>query len=122
MNPDKEGCVDVANAKNFLSWTREQPWMVLHELAHGYHDRFPPGGYGNADLRAAYDRMKAAKKYESVLHIFGKSRRAYALNNPMEYFAESTEAFFGTNDFFPFTRDELKKHDPEMFLLLVEIW
>jgi len=48
--------------------------------------------------------------------------RAYAMTNPQEYFAETTEAFFGTNDFFPFTRDELKKLDPEMFALLEKLW
>ena len=32
MNPQKAGAVEIANAKNFLSWTHEQPWMVLHEL------------------------------------------------------------------------------------------
>ncbi len=40
MNPEKAGCVEIANGKNFLEWTRQQPWMVLHELAHGYHDLF----------------------------------------------------------------------------------
>ena len=44
------------------------------------------------------------------------------MTNPMEYFAETTEAYFGRNDFFPFTRDELKKHDPEMFELLGKLW
>ena len=44
------------------------------------------------------------------------------MTNPMEYFAESTEAFFSRNDFFPFTRDELKQHDPEMEQLLVKLW
>jgi|GEM_PF-5965432 len=32
------------------------------------------------------------------------------------------EAFFGTNDFFPFTREELEKHDPEMVKLLQRVW
>jgi len=40
----------------------------------------------------------------------------------MEYFAESTEAFFSRNDFFPFTRDELRRHDPEMEQLLSRLW
>jgi len=44
------------------------------------------------------------------------------LDNEREYFAECTEAFFGRNDFFPFTRDELEKHDPEMFKLLRKLW
>ena len=42
--------------------------------------------------------------------------------NPMEYFAEASEAFFTRNDFFPFTREELKKHDPEMFAVVAKLW
>ncbi len=40
----------------------------------------------------------------------------------MEYFSETTEAFFSRNDFFPFTNAELKKHDPAMFELLGKLW
>jgi hypothetical protein len=57
-----------------------------------------------------------------VLHINGRPRRHYALNNDQEYFAEATEAYFGTNDFFPFVRAELEKQDPEMYRLLGEVW
>ena len=42
--------------------------------------------------------------------------------NPMEFFAENTEAFFCRNDFFPFTRDELKRYDPETFALVEKLW
>jgi hypothetical protein len=120
MSPQKAGAVELANAKNFLAWTRDQPWMVLHELAHGYHHQVL--GYDNAEVRACYERAVASKSYESVLHVSGGTRRAYALNNPMEYFAEGTEAFFGTNDFYPFVRGELKKHDPRLFELLEKVW
>jgi hypothetical protein len=48
--------------------------------------------------------------------------RAYAMVNQMEYFAETTEAFFSRNDFFPFTREELKRQDPEMHDLLAKLW
>ena len=44
------------------------------------------------------------------------------MTSPQEYFAETTEAFFGRNDFFPFTNEELQKHDPEMFKLLERLW
>jgi dipeptidyl-peptidase-4 len=40
----------------------------------------------------------------------------------MEYFAESTEAYFGRNDFFPFDRRELTRHDPEVEALLGKLW
>lgn len=46
----------------------------------------------------------------------------YALTDPMEYFAEATEAFFSRNDFFPFTNEEFGKHDPGMFELLGKLW
>jgi hypothetical protein len=44
------------------------------------------------------------------------------MTNAKEYFAECSEAFFTRNDFYPFTKDELKKHDPEMFALLTKLW
>jgi len=121
MNPAKAGTVEIANAKNFLDWTHDQPWMVLHELAHGYHHRFL-GGYDNPEIKACYERAVAAKSYESVLRANGRRERHYALTNPQEYFAEATEAFFGTNDFFPFVRAELREHDPAAHELLSEVW
>ena len=121
MNPDKAGCVEIANARNFLVWTIEQPYMVLHELAHGYHHRFL-GGFDNAEILAAYRAAKQNKRYDSVLRYNGKQVRAYAATNQMEYFAELSEAYFGTNDFYPFVRSELRKHDPEMYELLGNLW
>jgi len=120
MNPAKAGGIEIANARNFLTWTRDQPWMVLHELAHAYHHKVL--GHNNPELKAAFEHAKASKTYEKVMRINGKVERHYALNNDQEYFAETTEAFFGTNDFFPFVRAELKEHDPEMFALLGKLW
>ena len=74
------------------------------------------------DVIRAYQNAVAEKKYESVLLISGKSARHYALTNHKEYFAECTEAYFGTNDFYPFVRAELKQHDPTVYALLDEIW
>ena len=120
MNPVKAGSVEIANATNFLAWTRQQPWMVLHELAHGYHHKVV--GHGHPELRAAYDMAVSGRAYEVVLHWNDKTVRHYALNNEQEYFAEGTESFFGTNDYFPFTRPELKQHDPVLFELLGRLW
>ncbi len=122
MNPDKARCVEVANARNFLKWTSDQPWMVLHELSHGYHHQFLDGGFHNAAVKAAFDHASKARGYESVARVHAQKQKAYAATDPMEYFAESTEAFFGKNDFYPFVRSELKQHDPEMFDLLKTLW
>jgi hypothetical protein len=120
MNPDKARCVELANARNFNSWTLQQPWMVLHELAHGYHHQVL--GFENAEVRACYDAAVSAKLYDSVLNVRGGKSRHYALNNAKEYFAEMTEAYFGTNDFYPFVRAELKRVDPRMYDLLEKVW
>ena len=122
VNPAKQGCVELSNARNFLKWTLEQPWMVLHELSHAYHHRFLRDGFENAQLKGAYARIMKSRIYEKVLRGNGRDERAYAATNPMEYFAESTEAFFGTNDFYPFVRAELRRHDPIMFELLRQLW
>jgi hypothetical protein len=120
MNPDKAGGVEIANVRNFLTWTHDQPWMVLHELAHAYHHQVLT--FEHAEVRACHDEAMRNKLYDSVLHIGGRKRKHYACTNPMEYFAEMTEAYFGTNDFFPFVRAELKQVDPRMYALLEKLW
>ncbi len=58
-----------------------------------------------------------------LLTLWGEVRvKHYGLNNHKEYFAESTEAYFGVNDFYPFVRAELKEHDPKMFGVLEAVW
>ncbi len=121
LNPDKARCVEIANAQNFVTWTIDQPWMVMHELSHGYHDRFLKDGYENAEVRAAYKHAMGEKLYDSVLRG-DKLERAYAATNPMEYFAELSEAFFGTNDFYPFVNAELRKHDLQGYQMVKRAW
>lgn len=119
-NPDKAKCVEIGNARKFIEWSPRQPMMILHELAHAYHDQVL--GFSDKRIRAAFERAKADGRYNSVERNNGKTERAYALTDDHEYFAEATEAFFGTNDFYPFTREELRKHDSELYDLLEEAW
>jgi len=121
FNPDKAKSVELSNPETFLDWIKLQPTMVLHEYAHGYHDVFL-GGYDNPEIAKCYEAAVKSKKYEKVFHSQGGHRRAYALNNSQEYFAEATEALFGRNDFYPFCKPELMKHDPELFKVLQECW
>jgi hypothetical protein len=119
-NPDKHQAVDISQATNLLRCYRAQPWVMLHELAHAYHDRVI--GFDDTRVLAAFEEAVKEKKYEAVLRISGSNGRHYALSNHKEYFAECSEAFFGTNDFYPFVRAELRQHDPGMYRLLEEIW
>lgn len=116
--------VEFSNVRIFEAEMRRMPNFALHELAHAYHDRVL--GFENTEIEAAYQHAKAAGKYDSVQRQDSEGRKrldkAYAMTNAKEYFAECSEAFFTRNDFFPFTRAELKQHDPEMSALLEKLW
>ena len=114
--------VHIPQARDLLS--REQmlkhPAVVLHELAHAYHDQIL--SFDHPEIIAAYEKAKAAGHYENVLAHTGKTVKHYGLTTRQEYFAEGTEAFFYRNDFYPFVRAELKAHDPALHDLLMKIW
>jgi hypothetical protein len=125
-DPDMAKNVEFTNARVFEEDARRMPLLALHELAHAYHDRFLPGGHENADIVTAFAQAKTSGLYDRVERRDSKGQtrmdRAYAMTNPAEYFAETTEAYFGNNDFFPYTNPELKKHDPWMHELLGKLW
>ena len=125
-NPEMARAVEFTNIAIFDAETRRMPNFALHELAHAYHDRFLPDGFDNAEIRAAHEAALARGTYDQVPRrdAGGGVRldRAYALTNPMEYFAETTEAYFSRNDFFPFDRAELEEADPGMSVLLGRLW
>jgi hypothetical protein len=120
-DPRKEGGVDFTNVVDLIEVSEwEQPWVVLHELAHAWHHRVL--GESNGMVRNAYESAKRSGSYESVKHIGGAMMRHYALENEREYFAELTEAYFGRNDFYPFNREELRKHDPTGYRMIEAAW
>ena len=115
-------CVHIPDAHDFLSpfENHRQPWAVLHELAHAYHDRVL--GFGDARVAAAWKKFRDGGGYKTVLTSPGPMREHYALTDEKEFFAEMTESYFGTNDFYPFVAGELKQAEPEIFALLRDIW
>ncbi len=126
-DPSMARGIEFTNTLQFEEEMDRMPNFALHELAHAYHHRVLPMGFANPGIRLAYEAAKKGGGYEKVGRRHGGSKpdtveRAYALTNPQEYFAETTEAFFSRNDFFPFTREELSKHDPAMTELLRDLW
>lgn len=118
---EKANGIELSNAKHFVRSSQSyQPYVMLHELSHAYHDLHL--GFDQEKIAAAYKKAKDSGSYDSVLHITGRSVRAYAMADHKEYFAEATEAYFGTNDHYPFVRAELKVHDPEMYEVVREAW
>lgn len=120
--PDLAKCVHLPRAADLATKRNinEQPWVILHELAHAYHDQVL--GFDEPRIREAYERFKKSGRGDKTLLFNGKRVKHYALTTPMEFFAEMTEAYFGVNDFFPFNRAELREAEPETFALLREIW
>ncbi len=121
-SPDLAKCVhlpraaDVATKRNI----REQPWVILHELAHAYHDQVL--GFDEPRVKEAYEKYKKSGRGEKALLYTGNRVKHYGLTNHKEFFAEMTESYFGTNDFFPFNRAELKESEPDIYELMAHIW
>lgn len=123
-DPVMARCVEFTNVRIFEEERKRMPNFALHELAHAWHDQVisfeeprimkafikaeAGGTYNNVDVRSAKGEVHKAK--------------SYAMTNHKEYFAECTEAFFSTNDIYPFNKEELLKHDPEMCGLLEQVW
>lgn len=114
--------VHIPRAADLLS--REQmlkhPAVILHELAHAYHDQVL--GFDEPSIIKAYDDAMKKGIYEHSLLYTGKTVKHYATTDHKEYFAESTEAYLYHNDFYPFVRAELNQHDPAAFALMEKIW
>lgn len=120
--PELAKAVHIPDAANYaeVRHQRIQPWSILHELAHAYHDQVL--GFEHPEIKQAWEAFRDTHKYDKTLHIEGGLTRHYALTNQKEFFAEMTEAYFGVNDFYPFNRAELKQAEPELFEKMGRWW
>ncbi|GAA5133902.1 metallopeptidase [Prosthecobacter algae] len=114
--------VHIPVAAQFVSARHQhiQPWSLLHELAHAYHDQAL--GFDEPRIAACWEAYQKSGHGDRSLHVTGRRIRHYALTNHKEFFAEMTEAYFGVNDFYPFVHGELKTAEPSIHHLLQEIW
>lgn len=115
--------VQITNLRNYVDWTRKnQPEMLLHEMSHAYHHQVMVQGYNNPFIMSAYTTSMSSGKYNSVDYSLGGKQKAYATNNQIEFFAELTEAWFGKNDYYPFTKEELRIFDLPGYELMNKVW
>ena len=119
-NPAMAEAIEFTNIPIFEKECKRMPRFVLHELAHAYHHQVL--GWDHPQIRDAYQAAKKAGTYNAVKNHAGHPRTAYALTPETDDFADNTEAFFGANDFYPFNKQQLKKHDPNIHNLLKKIW
>jgi hypothetical protein len=112
--------VEICNWREFTTLVKDQPFCLLHEMAHAYQDRRPDI---DAAIHAAFTHAQSSGLYLKVSHLHGTELvQAYALSNDHEYFAELSEAYFGENDFFPYDRAELRLYDPDGFSMIELVW
>ena len=131
---EKWRCVELCNYVHYVSWVKQnQPYMVLHELCHLYHDLALPGGFENIDVKNAYKKAMESGKYVNTAYRLDKNTliehyddyyhaKVYATTNCMEYFSEICEAYWGQNDYYPFNYEDLKAYDPDGFALMEKVW
>jgi dipeptidyl-peptidase-4 len=114
--------VHIPQATELLSRKQmlKHPAVILHELAHAYHDQVL--GFEQPEIVKAYDDAMQKGIYEKSMLFTGETVKHYGTTNHKEYFAEATEAYLYHNDFFPFVRAELRNHDPAAFALMEKIW
>lgn len=98
----------------------KHPAVILHELAHAYHDQVL--SFDEPKIIAAYDAAMEKGILKKVKAFTGRNVQHYAATNHKEYFAEATEAYLYHNDFFPFVASELKDFDPKAFAVMKEVW
>jgi hypothetical protein len=94
--------------------------VLLHELAHAYHERVL--GFGNEKIIRVYKQFCDSRKFDRTPHVSGRRMPHYGLTDHKEYFAEMTETFFVGNGYFPFNHYQLHGEHPESYELIATIW
>ena len=114
-NPVKSNAVTILSLRSLTA--EHQPatdsgrCVTLHELAHAFH--YHVVGENNQQVKDTYKQAMERKLYDRAL---------YVATNEHEYFAELTCCYLEKLDYFPRTRDELKKHDPKGYDLMEKTW
>jgi hypothetical protein len=120
-NPDKAQGIEIGDIATFNQYDADTQFeIVLHELAHAYHDRVLGDDY--APIIATYKHAMARRLYHRVPYSVGGQGVAYATTDPDEYFAELSLTYLAHNETFPYNRRDLVRYDPKGYDLVEKIW
>ncbi|MBL6706183.1 MAG: hypothetical protein ISQ06_08730 [Planctomycetaceae bacterium] len=114
--------VVVYDAKNYVALSDLWAFKaVLHELAHAYQlEQWPEK---EPHILAAYDNAMTQNLYRNVKdEKGGVFAAAYATQNQLEYFAETSCMFFARCNYQPYHRLELKEYDPVGYEMIRRQW
>jgi hypothetical protein len=114
--------VVIYSAENLMYlnelWARK---ALFHELAHAWHIVNWPEKHPH--IYKPWKQAIAAKKYENVMDLKGKTiKKAYAVKNQLEYFAELSAIYFVGGNYFPYDKSRLKDYDPSGFNMVKGLW
>lgn len=121
--------IEIYSANDYMEWRICQPLILFHEFVHSFHCFI---GRERNDIKRAYNLAMKNHLYDMVQHIARKDkitnqeiiiyRRGYAAMNHYEYFAQMTEAYFGSCNYYPFNKLQLKQYDNIAYQLCNKIW
>ena len=115
LHPLKAKTVDVVNLKALTE--EHQPGrdsgrcVLLHEFAHAVHDQVV--GWENPAIKGAFAQAMERRLYD---------KGQYVTTSPAEFFAELTCSYLDRLNYYPATRDDLKKHDSATYKLMEKVW
>ncbi len=124
-NPGKANNVEIVSMKSLTEEhqpeVKAERCVILHEFAHAVH--FQVIGNGNDSVRTTFNSAMDRGLYNESKSVTGKTvTKPYASTNDHEYFAELTCCYMDKLHYFPFNRDDLKKHDPNGYKLMESVW
>ena len=100
--------------------------LILHEMAHAYHDQFLVDGFANQDILDAYDDAKDSGDYDDnrVLYPWWDDQYVehYGMTDEAEFYATLTETFFFKFATYPYTVRDLYNHDRTAYYLIGDSW
>jgi hypothetical protein len=99
---------------------RSDRCVLLHEMAHAVHHQVL--GADNPAILAAYRQAMERRLYEFSKDAQGRPGVPHARVNDGEYFAELTCAYLNRLNYYPFTRADLKRHDPVGYKVMERAW
>jgi hypothetical protein len=127
FDAEREGVVEIYNATDFLTNKPVFPMVLVHELTHRL--QYLAEGADSAIVTKMIEVHKRAidsGKGAQVAHILappGELKAAPWMKAPWrEYIAERAEAFFGRDQYYPFTRDDLISYDREACDVVADLW
>src|SRR5581483_12176340 len=123
-HPLKANSVDIIDMRAVMAEhqpsVKRERCVLLHELAHAVH--FQLLGSKNMTIRLAYQQAMDRKLYDPARNTDNQIFTPYARVNEYEYFAELSCAYFSKLNYFPYTRENLRKYDPTGYRMMELTW